>query len=504
MKALPAILRKGAKIGYRGPNITHRNTNHHSALDAPEILSSDLQKQLHHDRLNQIDPATEAPFVCSPLGLVPKHDGGWRRIHDLSFPPGNSVNDGIPQEWGSLEYTTFDEAVDALLQQGQGAILVKRDLKDAFRHIPVATSDQWLLGFECDGSYWTERYLPFGLRTSPFLFDLFARALNWIMIAVLCWSFVLHYLDDFFAILPPHADAVAYCSDFDTVCSQLGLVVNHSKDIMGTKADFLGIELDSILMQARLPPDKLARARNTVDDLLKRRTISRNDLESAVGFLSFAAKIVIPGRAFLRRLFDAIRRPVAMIRITKAMRADLLWWKAFLKDWNGISLLRNVADRQIKYIWTDASGKFGLGGYMLEQPGMAVHNVFSTRVATRHIRKDIQFKEMQAVNYALQLWLNQLRGTEVVLYCDNEACVHGLAKLSIRGLAMGPLRQIATTIAEYDIRLVPIWIPTHANQLADDLSRFRYRKIANMYPQLRYVIIPPPPRAGTHTNHGTM
>ena len=210
-----------------------------------------------------------------------------------------------------------------------------------------------------------ERYLPFGLRTSPFLFDLFARALNWIMVAVLIWLFVLHYLDDFFAILPPQADAKAYCRDFERVCNDLGIIINHSKDVEGTKADFLGIELDSILMQARLPPDKLIRARNTVDDL-NRPTISRYDLESAVGFLSFAAKIVIPGRAFLRRLFDAIRRPVAMIRITKAMKADLLWWKAFLKDWNGFSLLRKVADRQIKYIWTDASGKFGLGGYMLD------------------------------------------------------------------------------------------------------------------------------------------
>lgn len=46
-----------------------------------------------------------------------------------------------------------------------------------------------------------ERYLLFGLRISPFLFDLFARALNWILIAVLSWLFVLYYLDDFFAIL---------------------------------------------------------------------------------------------------------------------------------------------------------------------------------------------------------------------------------------------------------------------------------------------------------------
>lgn len=34
------------------------------------------------------------------------------------------VNDSIQQEWDSLKYNTFNEAVDALLQQGLGAILV--------------------------------------------------------------------------------------------------------------------------------------------------------------------------------------------------------------------------------------------------------------------------------------------------------------------------------------------------------------------------------------------
>ena len=174
-----ATLRKGAKIGYRGPPLNHRNKSHLSALSAPDLLTADLQKQLQHDRLTKVEPDSESQFVCSPLGLVPKHDGGWRRIHDLSFPYGSSVNDGIPQDWGSLEYTTFDEAVDALLQQGPGALLVKRDLKDAFRHVPVASSDQWLLGFFCDDFYWLERFLPFGLRTSPFLFDLFAKGVNW-------------------------------------------------------------------------------------------------------------------------------------------------------------------------------------------------------------------------------------------------------------------------------------------------------------------------------------
>ncbi len=476
------------------PPLHHRNKNHFSALSAPDLLTADLQKQLQHDRLTKVELDSESQFVCSPLGLVPKHDGGWRRIHDLSFPHGHSINDGIPQSWGALEYTTFDEAVDALLQQGQGALLVKRDLKDAFRHIPVAFSDQHLLGFFCDNSYWLERFLPFGLRTSPFLFDLFAKGVNWVLFAVLHWSVVLHYLDDFFAILPSWADAEAYGRQFDKLCDDLGLTVTHTKDILGTIADFLGIELDSTLMQARLPPDKLERARRTVADLLKRATIPHRELESgelesAVGFLSFAAKIVVPGRAFLRSLFEAIRRPVAIIRLSADMKADLLWWKTFLKDWNGLKLLRLVADRDSWYIWTDASGKLGMGGYILKHPDLLQHvqDVFSTRVPSRHARKDIQFKEMTAILHAIRLWIGKLHGTRLVLHCDNEDCVHGLRKSTMRGPAKAPLRKIAMLIASHDILLIPTWIPTKANQLADDLSRFRYRKIADRFPQLNHL-----------------
>ena len=56
---------------------------------------------------------------------------------------------------------------------------------------------------------------------------------------------------------------------------------------------------------------------------------------------------------------------------------------------------------------------------------------------------------------------------------------------------MAPLHDIAMLLARNDIHLVPIWIPTKANQLADDLSRFRYRKIADEHPQLRYPPIAP-------------
>ena len=94
-------------------------------------------------------------FISSPLGLVPKAGQikAWRQIHHLSFPHGKSVNDHLTPDWGALEYASFDQAVAMVAMAGQGAILIKRDLADAFRHIPMAPEDYWLLGFSWDNKY---------------------------------------------------------------------------------------------------------------------------------------------------------------------------------------------------------------------------------------------------------------------------------------------------------------------------------------------------------------
>lgn len=284
-------------------------------------------KQIEANCITRIIGIPREPFISSPLGLVPKADGGWRLIHDLSYPKRKfiSVNSYIPEERGTLEYTTFDEAVAALSCMGRGSKLVKRDLADALRHVPVAKSEWWLLGFFWQGYYYFDRFLPFGLRTSPYIFDLLAKGLHWMLIAVLGWAVVLHYLNDFFAILPPGVDELRYQQEFDILCEALGLRVNHKKDICDTIAEFLDIELDSIAMEARLPPKKLDKARTAVTAALRDSFITHSNLQSLLGFLSFAAKVVVPGRAFLRRLFDALRSNTRRHRITTDMRLDLEW-----------------------------------------------------------------------------------------------------------------------------------------------------------------------------------
>ena len=62
-------------------------------------------------------------------------------IFDLSCPTDRSVNDRIPKEYGHIVYETLVQAIEIVTKAGKGAVMIKRDLKSAFHHIPVSLKD---------------------------------------------------------------------------------------------------------------------------------------------------------------------------------------------------------------------------------------------------------------------------------------------------------------------------------------------------------------------------
>jgi len=75
----------------------------------------------------------------------------------------------------------MEEGIEAVQKLGKNCILVKRDFASAFRHIPVSPEDSPLLGFHWLDKYYAQRFLPCGLRTAPYLFNLFAKVFHWIL-----------------------------------------------------------------------------------------------------------------------------------------------------------------------------------------------------------------------------------------------------------------------------------------------------------------------------------
>ena len=129
-----------------------------------------------------------------------------------------------------------------------------------------------------------------------------------------------------------------------------------------TVLTFLSLELDSGLLEVRLPAVKLTELHMLISSWLGRRACTRKELESLVGHLGFACKVVQPGKTFLRHIFELLSVPksaCSFVRLNVSFRSDLLWWHIFLAplNYNGINLTRTLAplNFQVRFA-SDASG----------------------------------------------------------------------------------------------------------------------------------------------------
>lgn len=91
------------------------------------------------------------------------------------------------------------------------------------------------------------------------------------------------------------------------MCDVLGIPIKSEKtEGPATTIVFLGIELDTCFMEARLPDDKIQKIKLALAAVSKKKKIKLHvrDLQSLIGLLNFACYVVVPGRAFLRRLIN--------------------------------------------------------------------------------------------------------------------------------------------------------------------------------------------------------
>ena len=107
-----------------------------------------------------------------------------------------------------MSIDSFDKAVEAVVELGRGCLLIKLDVEAAYKQIAVRPEDWHLLGFKWLDKYYYERVLPFGLRSSCRLWDVFATALHYMFERHLGIEVVIHYVDDFlFVVSLSHEDA---------------------------------------------------------------------------------------------------------------------------------------------------------------------------------------------------------------------------------------------------------------------------------------------------------
>ena len=246
---------------------------------------------------------------------------------------------------------------------GRGALLVKLDLKNAYRNVPVHPDDRMLLRVQWKGQVYVDSALPFGLHSAPKIFTALVDGLSW---AFQKEGIVhtIHYLDDFLFIgAPGSPQCAASLSKALEICATLGVPETSNKiDGPTTQLSFLGIEMDTLSFQLRLPVAKLSALKSLIAQWQTKRRCSKRDLQSLLGHLNHAASVIGPGRTVLRGLIDllpSMAAPHHRVRLNAQARADIQWWGIFMEHWNGVSFL--PASVPTHYFYSDASVSWGCG-----------------------------------------------------------------------------------------------------------------------------------------------
>ena len=237
-----------------------------------------------------------------------------------------------------------------------------------------------------------------------------------------------------------------------------------------TNTTFLGIELDTINRQAKLPIEKLKEYENDIRLATYMKKMKKSDLESLIGKLNFAASVV-PARPFLRRLINLLKtidKPHYFIRLNKGTQRDLYTWLSFLENYNGITYFRalKMCDSTAINMVSDASKK-GFGACYGKK-------WLQARYPESWHHHHITILELYPIFVLINIFGHLMKNSNILFHCDNEAVTAIINKQSSKdNTVMQIVRPLILLLVKFNIYLRSQHIPGVLNVLPDKISRFQ-------------------------------
>ena len=194
--------------------------------------------------------------------------------------------------------------------------------------MPIHPKDYHLLGFTSQENFYYDKCLPMGCSTSCQTFEEFSQAMQWMLQNHFKISGISHISDDFIFAGPANSDLSQYGLDaFSTLAGDINVPVKAEKTVLPTTCCIVhGVIIDTESLELRLPQEKMERMRSALESIKNKRTVKLKKLQSILGLLAFACTVVVPGRAFLRRLYNltcGVYVAHHHVNINKEARADL-------------------------------------------------------------------------------------------------------------------------------------------------------------------------------------
>ena len=451
--------------------------NHKGARDFPDFIVSYLRRECSQLRIVgpfQSNPLS-VPLVISPLNSVPKSDTVDRRvIVDLSWPHGTSVNDGISKdsymnEPINLRYASIEEVCDMILEVGRGAVIYKRDLKQAYRQIPVDPADYQYLGYMWEGEVYFDTVLAMGQRNAAMACTRTTQAV--IYLHEQDGYRGTNYLDDLIGVARIEDGDAAYES-LGVLLEELGLLENLKKASPPAVVQIvLGVQIDTVNLTLSVTEDRLEELMELFGKWENKKKATKTELQSLLGKLCFVTKCVRQSRVFLNRMLETLRSISSRnnsVHLTAAFKKDLAWWKKFVNAFNGVSFIPSPIWSEPDFFFSTDSCLFGCGGICNDE---YFHSSYPGFIIEQNL--PIHQLELLAVLVAIRTWGRKYSGAKIQLYCDNEAAVRVINSSKTKDSFMGScLRELWLEVCCFQFELRAIHLPGEENRLADWLSRW--------------------------------
>ena len=468
----------GWPLGAEGePPPSVRYANHSGARDFPEDI--DRYVVAESDSGSSIGPFSSnplsRPLVFSPLNSCPKRDSAERRvISDLSFPIGRSVNDMIPRDTylgqpTNLKFPNVDSLVELIRVKGRGCALFKRDLRKAYRQIPVDPGDIHLLAFHWHGLIYIDRCLIMGQRSAAYCCQATTEAVCHIFRK---YGFdLIAYIDDLASAETWVKASVAF-DKLGTLLREFGLDESPTKACPpSTVMTFLGVKFDTVSWTLEVTAERLQELRELTTSWLPRISATRTEVESIIGKLNFVAACVRPGRIFISRMLNFLRSlpRTGAHPLSPGFLMDIQWWHRFLPLYNGVSMFPAKDWEVVDQVLASDACLLGCGAWTQDR------EYFHCQFPEHLLSLDLHINALELLTVAVccKVWGHKWLGKKIRIYCDNQASVTVLNSGRSRDQFMQScLREIMFLAARFQFEIQAIHLPGVDNRLPDLLSRW--------------------------------
>ena len=496
--ALFEAVAKGFEVEGSWPRA--RDTRHANAASTTEAANAahiDTKLAAHPDYfVRQVVERADA--VIHPLGVVrrarnaPKlapcgELGKARIIHDLS---GAGVND----TWSDVDArVAYDDAVELQRTVQHGDWVTVTDVEGAFYKLFVAPKDRHKVAFRWRGATYECTRLVMGWRLSPRAFQSIKCAIRAFLIAQPQWPgdeyFIKIFIDDSACGGPDRVTVRLACALWRHLLNALGLTVATDKGFAEPKQsfEFLGLAYDTRTMRVSVPQAKRDVLLTDIVHALRRpRSIPRSAIEGFVGRLSFVASALPSARLHMRHLWAAasdagqrMRMPFAEPSFWRGAQRELEWWrdtlisKRCVDDWCFGAVQRGEPWPPPCAVEASSDAALELGQSSLG--AFFEGKVFELPRAQRatlagFVPKTIAHFEALAILLAIRHF--DVRAVVVQWHVDNSDVFWALLKRRTKNAELASIvARLADELAERRATLMPSWIASKDNDVADGITR---------------------------------